>query len=95
MLDPAFPRCIPLVPQNAASLLPYIASVLMQDWQAQQKAKREKIQQRLVEGRDPEESTEEEDEEEELPFACYICRRHVPLSERSPCLDRLASPLPG
>eukprot|EP00892_Ulva_mutabilis_P009044 jgi/Ulvmu1/6511/UM003_0144.1 len=51
---------------------------LERDWQAQQKAKREKIQQRLVEGRDPEESTEEEDDEEELPFACYICRRNWP-----------------
>lgn len=50
----------------------------MQDWQAQQKAKREKIQQRLVEGRDPEESTEEEDDEEEMPFACYICRKCAP-----------------
>lgn len=64
----------------------------MQDWQAQQKAKREKIQQRLVEGRDPEESTEEEDEEEELPFACYICRRYAPSVSicDGRCLNRLS-----
>jgi hypothetical protein len=49
---------------------------VLQEWEEQQKLKREKMQKRVLEGRDPDESTEDDDSDgEELPFACYICRR--------------------
>ncbi|KAL4452264.1 hypothetical protein ABPG75_007926 [Micractinium tetrahymenae] len=46
---------------------------LDRDWEAQQKEKREK----LLAGWRPEEEEEEKesDEDDELPFACFICRR--------------------
>jgi hypothetical protein len=52
----------------------------LQDWDAQQKAKREKTQNRLLAGKDPDESSssgDESDDEGELPFACLLCRTCV------------------
>lgn len=50
----------------------------IQEWETQQKEKREKAQKRVLEGRDPDESTEGEDsDDEQLPFACFICRLYA------------------
>jgi hypothetical protein len=49
----------------------------LQDWEEQQKAKREAQQLRAMEGKGSEESGDEDgsDDEDDLPFACFACRK--------------------
>ena len=55
----------------------------MQDWEAEQKAKRERAHLRAAAGKDPEASSGSEsggsDDSGDLPFACFACRKCAPL----------------
>lgn len=54
---------------------PCLALLLCQEWEEEQKRKRDEAMRRLEVGEDDEEGGEgREAEDDDLPFACYICR---------------------